>query len=153
MIDLEVKPCFSSHIPFLFAYLLFWQYNGASSQRTEAAQRFCRSLHRLETAPIIKKCPINMECRLIQTVDFPRHDVFVGEIVETYCDEQYLTEDVVDFSKVQPILFIMNDRSYWKLGERFADAWSIGKDFKESKMVGKVNELLPQERQKTDQRY
>jgi flavin reductase (DIM6/NTAB) family NADH-FMN oxidoreductase RutF len=53
---------------------------------------------------------------LIKTVDFPRHDIFVGEIVETYCDEQYLTDGVVDFAKIQPILFVMNDRSYWKLG-------------------------------------
>ena len=35
----------------------------------------------LKTAPMIAECPINMECRLIQTVDFPRHDIFVGEIV------------------------------------------------------------------------
>ena len=48
---------------------------------------------------MIRECPINMECRLIQTVDFPRHDIFVGEIVETYCDEQCLTDGVVDLSK------------------------------------------------------
>ena len=85
---------------------------------------------KLGTAPMIKQCPINMECRLTQTIDFPKHDVFVGEIVETYCDEQYLTDDIVDFSRVQPILFTMNDRSYWKVGERFAKAWDIGKELK-----------------------
>jgi len=46
----------------------------------------------------------------------------------------------------------MSDKSYWKIGDRLADAWSIGKDFKEPNMVGKVNEHLPQERQKTDPR-
>jgi hypothetical protein len=36
----------------------------------------------------------------------------------------------VDFAKVQPTLFVMNDRSYWKLGERFAKAWSVGSELK-----------------------
>ena len=84
----------------------------------------------LKTAPMIRQCPINMECKLIKTVDFPKHDAFVGEIVETHCDEHILTDGVVDFSKVHPILFAMNDRSYWKLGERFAKAWNIGKELK-----------------------
>ena len=86
----------------------------------------------LKTAPMIEECPINMECRLVQTVDFPRHDIFIGEIVEAYCEERCLTEGIVDFSKVQPILFAMNDKSYWKLGERLAKAWHVGKGFKKS---------------------
>jgi len=86
----------------------------------------------LKTAPMIEECPINMECRLVQTVDFPRHDIFIGQIVEAYCEESCLTEGIVDFSKVQPILFAMNDKSYWKLGERLARAWHVGKRFKKS---------------------
>lgn len=85
---------------------------------------------KLGTAPMIKECPINMECKLIQTVDFPKHDVFVGEIVETYCDEQYLKEGVIDLSKVDPILFVMHDKGYWKLGQPFAKAWDAGKELK-----------------------
>lgn len=86
-----------------------------SGKHVNKSQLFETFYGKLGTAPMIKECPINLECRLIQTVDFPRHDVFVGEVVEAYCDEQYLTDGVVDFSKVQPILFVMNDRSYWKL--------------------------------------
>jgi hypothetical protein len=41
-------------------------------------------------------------------------------IVEIYSDEQTLTDEVMDFSKVEPILFAMNDKSYWKLGEHSA---------------------------------
>lgn len=101
-----------------------------SGKKVDKGDLFESFYGRLKTAPMIRECPINMECRLIQTVDFPRHDVFVGEIVETYCDEQYLTDGVVDFSKVQPILFVMNDKSYWKLGERFASAWNVGMELK-----------------------
>jgi hypothetical protein len=41
--------------------------------------------------------------------------------------QRSLTEGTVDFEKVQPILLVMNDRSYWKLGTRFAKAWNVGK--------------------------
>ncbi|MEE8373450.1 MAG: flavin reductase family protein [Dehalococcoidia bacterium] len=85
---------------------------------------------KLGTAPMIMECPVSMECKLIQTVDFPKHDVFIGEVVATYCDEECLTDGVVDTAKVQPILFVMNDRGYYRLGERFAGAWSIGKELK-----------------------
>ncbi len=101
-----------------------------SGKDTDKGILFENFYGKLKTAPMIAKCPLNMECRLVQTVDFPRHDVFVGEVVETYCDEQYMTDGVVDFAKIQPILFVMNDMSYWKLGEQFAKAWDIGKQFK-----------------------
>ena len=103
-----------------------------SSKKVDKGKLFDNFYGKLKTAPMIKECPINMECRLIQMVDLPQHDVFIGEVVETYCDEQYLTEGVVDFSKVRPILFVMNDKSYWKLGEQFATAWNIGNELKNS---------------------
>jgi flavin reductase (DIM6/NTAB) family NADH-FMN oxidoreductase RutF len=82
----------------------------------------------LGNAPMIAACPINIECRVVRTVDFPKHDVFIGAVANTYCDEACLTEGVVDFAKVMPILFVMNDRSYWQIGAQFAKAWEVGKD-------------------------
>lgn len=38
----------------------------------------------LQTAPLIKNCPLAMECRLYTVVDTPAHDVFAGEAVATY---------------------------------------------------------------------
>ncbi len=103
---------------------------GLVSGKTEnKAACFKTFFGKLKTAPMIEECAINMECELIKTVDFPNHDVFVGKIVATYCDETVLTDGVVDFGKVQPILFVMNDRSYWKIGSKFAKAWDIGKEY------------------------
>jgi flavin reductase (DIM6/NTAB) family NADH-FMN oxidoreductase RutF len=88
---------------------------------------------KLKTAPMIEECAVNMDCRLTETVDFPNHDVFMGQITATYCDEALLTGGTVDFSKVQPVLFVMNDRSYWMLGKKFAKAWNIGNKLKITK--------------------
>jgi flavin reductase (DIM6/NTAB) family NADH-FMN oxidoreductase RutF len=101
-----------------------------SGREVNKGELFENFFGRLKTAPMIKECPINMECRLSRTFDFPNHDVFVGEIVETYCDNKCLTDGIVDFCKVQPILFVMNDKTYYKLGQRLARAWSIGKELK-----------------------
>lgn len=82
----------------------------------------------LKTAPMIEECCINMECELLQTVDFPNHDIFIGKVAATYCEESVLTYGVIDLAKVKPILFAMHNQSYWRLGEKLAKAWSIGKN-------------------------
>ena len=84
----------------------------------------------LKTAPMIEQCSVNMDCELIKTVDFPNHDIFIGKIANTYCDETVLTDDEVDIKKVQPILFVMNNQSYYGIGEKLAKAWNIGKELK-----------------------
>ena len=99
----------------------------ASGKDIDKAKLFETFYGSLRTAPMIKECVINMECRLSRTIDFPQNDVFVGEIVETFCDDSCLSDGIVDFEKVHPILFVMSDRSYFKLGERSAKAWEIGK--------------------------
>ena len=98
-----------------------------SGRRADKAELFSVFYGNLKTAPMINECPVNMECKLKKVVDFPKHDVFIGEIVATYAEEEVLTDGVVDYSKVQPFFFTMPDKGYWNLGERFAQAWSVGK--------------------------
>ena len=86
---------------------------------------------KLETAPMIAECPVNLECRLVQTVDMPGRDIFVGEIVETYADESCLAGDKVDFAKANPFYYANYSNDYWDLGKVFAQAFRIGKEFKE----------------------
>jgi len=84
----------------------------------------------LETAPMIRQCPVNMECELVRTLDdLSRHEVFVGKIRETFCDEEYLTNGKVDFARLQPILYI-TDGSYWRLGERLGKLGDFWKQLK-----------------------
>ena len=104
-----------------------------SGKNEEKAILFKTFFGKLKTAPMIEECPINMECKLVKTVDFPTHDIFIGQVMATYCDEDILSKGVVDLAKFQPILFAMNDRSYWTIGERLASAWNVGKSLKTKK--------------------
>lgn len=104
-------------------------YCGLVTGRSKDKADMFRTFYgKLKTAPMIEQCSINMECELIKTVDFPSHDIFMGRVSATYCDETVLTDGKVDFEKVQPILFVMNDQSYWSLGKKLAKAWNIGKE-------------------------
>jgi flavin reductase (DIM6/NTAB) family NADH-FMN oxidoreductase RutF len=82
----------------------------------------------LKTAPLIKECALNIECKLYQIIELPRNDVFLGEIVAGYAEEKYLTEGIPDLKKFKPIIYTRGDH-YWHLGDYLAKAFSIGKDF------------------------
>jgi flavin reductase (DIM6/NTAB) family NADH-FMN oxidoreductase RutF len=88
---------------------------------------------KLETAPMIRECPLNLECTLMQTLEFAMDEVFIGEIVAAYSDERYLTDGLPDIKKMNPILFSMYDNNYWRVGDHLGRAWDIGKELKSKK--------------------
>ena len=101
-----------------------------SGKKTDKSELFEIFYGESENAPMIKECPLNMECRLYDTYDTPTHDLFIGEIVETYADESVLTEGKVDLAKLKPLLFDMSSIKYWSLGDVVAGCWNIGKKLK-----------------------
>ena len=91
----------------------------------------------LETAPMITKAPLNLECKVVKKVDTKvfispdkkGHYIFIGEIVQAYADEKYLTNGIPDITKMKPFTLTQNDNHYWKVGEQIGRAWYIGKDY------------------------
>ena len=75
-----------------------------SGRKVDKSTLFTNFYGDLQTAPMIKECPVNVECRLIQTIERPVHTVFIGEVNETYIDEDYMKNDLPDASKIDPIL-------------------------------------------------
>jgi len=100
-----------------------------SGRAEDKAKLFDIFYGELDTAPMIQQCKVTMECRLIEHIELPTHDLFVGEIVATYADLDVLTNGVVDIGKVKPLLFDMASRKYWSLGQPLAKCWSVGKEF------------------------
>ena len=87
----------------------------------------------LESAPMVRQCPLTMECRLTQTVELPNDYFFIGEVANVYASESVLTDGAVDAAKLRPFVLTMPGNSYWALGERIGDAWGIGKALIKSK--------------------
>ncbi len=83
------------------------------------------------TAPMIARCPLNIECRLVQTVDLPTNHLFIGEIVDAYSEARYLRDGKPDIKSMNPFVLTMPDNGYWAVGECLAQAWSAGKKLNE----------------------
>lgn len=67
--------------------------------------------------PLIKECPVNLECRVADRLSLGTHDVFISEVVEVHVDEEVLNETgKIDFARVAP--FIYADMDYWALAEK-----------------------------------
>ena len=82
---------------------------------------------KLKTAPMIKECPYNVECKLIQMVDLPANELFIGEIIAAYSDERYLKNGLPDLRLMTPFILSMPERKYLGLGTEVGPAWEIGK--------------------------
>ena len=81
----------------------------------------------LKTAPLIKECPVNMECRLFDVIDLPNHDAFIGEITAVHADEPVLSDGLPDLARVNPLLFDMNGKQYLRIGQTVGKGWCAGK--------------------------
>jgi flavin reductase (DIM6/NTAB) family NADH-FMN oxidoreductase RutF len=101
-----------------------------TGKNTDKAVLFAVFYGELKTAPMIQQCQVCMECRLDRIIDFPTHDIFIGEIVQTYADESVLSGKNIDVSKLKPLLFDMNSKKYWSLGAAVANCWSVGQQYK-----------------------
>jgi flavin reductase (DIM6/NTAB) family NADH-FMN oxidoreductase RutF len=86
----------------------------------------------LKTAPLIKDCPLTMECRLHDVYEIKTHEIFIGEVVATYADDAVLTDGDVDLAKVKPLLFDMTGKKYWSIGAPVDDCWKAGKAYKKA---------------------
>jgi len=103
-----------------------------SGRQIDKSSVFTVYYGKLSTAPLIEEAPLALECELVQTLDFGgTNEVFIGRIVQAYADEEVLTDDLPDMSKLRPLLFSMHDNSYWSVGERIGKAWSMGLNYEE----------------------
>jgi flavin reductase (DIM6/NTAB) family NADH-FMN oxidoreductase RutF len=67
-------------------------------------------------SPLIAECPVNLECKLTQTIPLGSHDLFIGEIVAVHADEELLDEHgFIDYSKAKALAYVGNE--YWSLGK------------------------------------
>jgi flavin reductase (DIM6/NTAB) family NADH-FMN oxidoreductase RutF len=98
-----------------------------SGRKVDKSGLFETFYGKLKTAPMIQECAFNAECRLVQTVDLPMEELFIGEIVAAYSEDRYLTDGVPDMRKINPLLLVQPQKMYASLGPDVAPAWEAGK--------------------------
>jgi flavin reductase (DIM6/NTAB) family NADH-FMN oxidoreductase RutF len=100
-------------------------YSGAKRDKSELFDIFYGSL---KTAPLIRECPVSLECRVIHRLDLKSHDLVIGEIMETYVSEDCLTGQKPDPEKIDPLIYTPVVMKYQRLGEVVGNAFNMGKD-------------------------
>jgi flavin reductase (DIM6/NTAB) family NADH-FMN oxidoreductase RutF len=68
-------------------------------------------------APLIRECPVNIECVLKDKILLGVHDLFLGEIVQVHINQDILDEEGnIDFVKAHP--FTYDQGEYWSLDKK-----------------------------------
>jgi flavin reductase (DIM6/NTAB) family NADH-FMN oxidoreductase RutF len=98
-----------------------------SGHKIDKSQIFKVSYGGLGSAPLIEECPVNLECRVIHSLDLGSHTLFIGEIAETYVNEDCLTDGQADPAKIDPLIYTTGVKQYQRLGEIVGRAWEVGK--------------------------
>jgi flavin reductase (DIM6/NTAB) family NADH-FMN oxidoreductase RutF len=100
-----------------------------SGSRVDKETVFQAFYGELKHAPMVMECPIAMECRVAQVVDLPTNELFIGEIVGVYAEEQCLNNGRLIMEKMSPFLLTMPDNEYWSIGAQIGHAWKDGLEY------------------------
>lgn len=85
----------------------------------------------LENTPMIQECPINIECQVLHELDLEGSNrMIIGKVIESYAEERFLTNNLPDLKKINPIILSMYENNYYNVGEPIGKAWNIGKSVK-----------------------
>ena len=79
----------------------------------------------VDKAPMIEECPVNIACKVIQTVDLPTQEVFIGEVVETFVNAECCDGEKPVLENISPLMLGLG--FYWELGNKAGNAFSDGK--------------------------
>lgn len=68
-------------------------------------------------APLLAESPINIECKVQQTLRLGTHDMYVAEVVAVHADEKYMDEKGrFSLEKAHPLAY--SHGTYFALGEK-----------------------------------
>ena len=93
---------------------------GVKSGRTIDKFKECNLTKELGTetnCPMIKECPINIECRVKEIKELGTHDMFIAEILAVNVDDKYL-DDTGKFDMEACDLLAYSHGQYYSLGKR-----------------------------------
>lgn len=68
--------------------------------------------------PLIKECPVNLECKVVAVLSIGSHDLFIGDVLVMHAEEEIIVDlerGLIDPKKAGAVIFAMN--KYWSFGE------------------------------------
>jgi flavin reductase (DIM6/NTAB) family NADH-FMN oxidoreductase RutF len=108
-------------------------YVGITSGRNSDKSSVFKTFYGETNAPMIEECVLNMELKVEEIIEHPDHFIVLGQSINTYASQQVLVDNKPDIRKMNQIVYTgaEGQPSYWMIGDKIGDAFSIGKKFKE----------------------
>jgi len=108
-------------------------YVGITSGRNSDKSSVFKTFYGETNAPMIEECVLNMELEVEEIIERPDHFIVLGKSINTYASQQVLVNNKPDMKKMNQIVYTgaEGQPSYWTIGDKIGDAFSIGKEFKE----------------------
>ncbi len=78
--------------------------------------------------PLINECPVNLECKLLHTLDLGSHTLVIGEITQSYISQECIQGNKIDALLVDPLIYSTSCETYHKLGEVVGHAFKVGRE-------------------------
>jgi len=100
-------------------------YSGKKRDKSHIFQIFYGVL---KTAPLVQECPVNLECKVIHSLDLGSHNLIVGEIIETHVSENCVTDGKPNPKMIDPLIYAAGTSEYYRFGDIIGKAFNIGKD-------------------------
>jgi flavin reductase (DIM6/NTAB) family NADH-FMN oxidoreductase RutF len=102
-----------------------------SGREIDKAELFEVFYGELGTAPMIRECPVNLECQVIKEFCIEHRQIFVGKVVQAYVDEEYVIErdgrkTIAEMTRLDPIIYALDNR-YYRIGEPIGVGYQEGK--------------------------
>ncbi len=74
----------------------------------------------LQSAPLIKECPMSLECKVIKRVSLESHDYFIGRVVRTHVARQWARDDQAPVPIPEEMISYARG-TYYSLGRPMAE--------------------------------
>ena len=98
-----------------------------SGRKVDKAALFDVFTGDLANVPLIRECPLNLECKVLHTLTVGSHDLVVGEIVQAHLSDSCEKDGKPDPEKMDPLIYCPGVSEYFSLGRSVARAFHVGK--------------------------
>ncbi|MFX1393777.1 MAG: flavin reductase family protein [Promethearchaeota archaeon] len=130
-IGIKENNTFSVNIPSVEMVAVTDYIGVMSGKQIDKSHLFNVFYGELETAPMISEAPVNHECKVAKIIDLDgTNDIIIGEIIQTYVNEDCISKGKPDIQKIQPFVFSGFEADYMKVGDVLAKAYKVGRGYK-----------------------
>ena len=81
-------------------------------------------------APVIDEFKVSIECRVMHIAEVGSHTQITGEIVNVQAEEDVIENNKINFELLDPLAYDDITHSYYRTGDKIADAFKAGLKFK-----------------------